>query len=363
MEVKSRLSSVAGLHRVPEIWIFVAAAAVRLLILSRFAASPYFLPASDDMKFYADWAIRIGDGNWTDGTAFYGLPGYAFCLAGIFCLFGFCPFVVGLLQGLLEAVTTVLIFKIAKHSFSFSQIGKKHPDCKVDAVCIGVLAALAWIFFLPAQTFSTILMPNAWLLVAFWGCVWWLSRSLATPPPWTWLGFGIGIGLVAMMIATVLFVLPLFLFWIMQRVECCAASRGRYVESVLAAILLLLGTFIGMSPAWLHNCQIAKDPVPALCAQRAKLLHGKQSRCYRLSKNSGWSECRSRRFAARFNHLGGESCGPHSEAIGRFEVLGSKGQCVDLRESSCLALSNRPQTTKLLEFVSIRRSESNPTAS
>jgi hypothetical protein len=136
------------------------------------------------MKFYADWAMRIGEGHWTDGAAFYGLPGYAFCLAGFFQSFGFNPFLVGLVQVVLEATTTVFIFRIAKESFSFSQNGEKNANWSVDSTAIGAWAALAWIFYLPAQAFSTVLMPNAWLLAAFWGCVWWLIRRSVTPQTW-----------------------------------------------------------------------------------------------------------------------------------------------------------------------------------
>ena len=213
------------------------------------------------MKFYADWAIRIGEGQWTDGTAFYGLPGYAFCLAGIFHFFGFSPFLVGLFQVLLEAMTTVFVFRIAKESFSFSQNGEKCTNRDVDSTGIGVLAVLAWIFYLPAQTFSIILMPNAWLLVAFWGCVWWLTRNSVTSRPWAWFGFGLGIGLMALIVATVLFLLPLFLFALAQRVGRFTAWRLRCALAVCSGMLLLAGTVIGTSPAWLHNYLIAKDPV------------------------------------------------------------------------------------------------------
>src|SRR5678815_771021 len=70
--LKSHRAFVLYIRRTPELWIFLAVLVVRILILNRFAASPYFLPASDDMKFYADWAMRISDGHWTDGAAFYG---------------------------------------------------------------------------------------------------------------------------------------------------------------------------------------------------------------------------------------------------------------------------------------------------
>ncbi|MEI9897125.1 MAG: hypothetical protein WDN28_25495 [Chthoniobacter sp.] len=49
-------------------------------------------------------------GQWTDHQAFYGLPGYAYCLALIFLLVGgFDPFVVGILQALFDAGIAVTV--------------------------------------------------------------------------------------------------------------------------------------------------------------------------------------------------------------------------------------------------------------
>src|SRR4051812_36992567 len=78
------------------IWIFVLAFFVRLMVLVHLSNSLHFLPDGDDMKFYSDWALRIVGGRWTDGQAFYGLPGYAYLLALIFFIAGqFDPFSVG----------------------------------------------------------------------------------------------------------------------------------------------------------------------------------------------------------------------------------------------------------------------------
>ena len=81
-------------------WLFFLIFAVRLLVLCRFTNSLEFLPEGDDMQFYTDWALRIAHGQWTDHQAFYGLPGYAYCLAFIIFFLrrvghGFDPFVVG----------------------------------------------------------------------------------------------------------------------------------------------------------------------------------------------------------------------------------------------------------------------------
>ena len=103
----------------PGLWLFLLTFAVRLLVLIRFSDSLHFLPDGDDMKFYTDWALRITHGQWTDHQAFYGLPGYAYCLALIFTLARqFDPFLVGLLQALLDAGIGVLLWKISREVFS-----------------------------------------------------------------------------------------------------------------------------------------------------------------------------------------------------------------------------------------------------
>ncbi len=50
---------------------------------------------------------------WTDHKAFYGLPGYAYCLALIYKGIGYQPFVVSFIQQVLEACTATLLFRLA----------------------------------------------------------------------------------------------------------------------------------------------------------------------------------------------------------------------------------------------------------
>ncbi|MBA3882965.1 MAG: hypothetical protein H0X73_09705, partial [Chthoniobacterales bacterium] len=65
-------------------YIFAAVLALRLLAITRLAASPFLLPSRGDMYFYNDWAIRILNGQWSDHLAFYGLPGYSYLLAALY---------------------------------------------------------------------------------------------------------------------------------------------------------------------------------------------------------------------------------------------------------------------------------------
>lgn len=224
-------------------WVIGLALIVRLVVLSRFGHSAYFSPTSGDMKFYADWGQRIAAGQWTDFRAFYGLPGYPFFLGGVFKYCGFSPYTLAALQMLSETAIAALIFQIATWAF---------PGGRGRVA--GVLAALGWIFFQPAQALSLLAMPTTWAVLAFWGVFAWSvrtgSRSLWRP----WVLLGVLIGLAATFVATVLAVLP---------IPIAAAARNlRRPRAVLvAAACLLAGVAAGTSPCWYHNYFIAHEPV------------------------------------------------------------------------------------------------------
>ena len=224
-------------------WVFGLAFAVRLLVLVRFSDSAYFLPTSEDMKFYSDWACRIAAGHWTDHKAFYGLPGYPFFLGGIFALIGFDPFAVGFLQTLSEAGIAALIYQIAQWAFP-------GPRARV----IGGLAALGWTLFVPAQAFSVILMPTTWVVLAFWGIFYWSARTSSRSAWRPWLAMGVLTGLVATMVATIFFILP---------IPMAAAIRNlRKPWAILCAVACLLGgVFVGAAPCWMHNYFVAGEPI------------------------------------------------------------------------------------------------------
>jgi tetratricopeptide (TPR) repeat protein len=240
--------------------VFGAAFAVRLLALAAFSHSPDFVPNGDDMKFYNDWALRILHGQFTDGHAFYGLPGYAWCLAGIYKLCGVSPIPVGILQAAFDAATATLIFFIAARAFA-RRSGENVSTQNETASVIGLGAALGWIAFIPAQAFSMILMPTSWLVAAFWGCVWWLMNA-RTGSVWRpWLAMGAAIGVVSVLVATILFLLPLALVAIVLRVAPAQPLAARAARSLVAAVILFAGVFAGCAPAWTHNYFIAHEPV------------------------------------------------------------------------------------------------------
>ncbi len=216
------------------------------------------------MKFYNDWARRILGGQFTDGKAFYGLPGYAYVLAGIYKVTGgydhtFSPYLIAQLQAVLHAFTAMWIFLLGRRVF-----GGDSPEEKRRGTAVGVLAATAWALFTPAQVFSSILMPTAWVVCAFWGTTYWLvcihgKGASSWWRPWLWVG--LLAGFVAMLVATILMLLPLVVLAIALTVARGKLLKARILPVLGSVAILMAGVYAGCSPVWIHNYFIAKDRV------------------------------------------------------------------------------------------------------
>ena len=250
------------LRAAPAFAIFLLAFAIRLLVLIRFSNSPHFIPDGDDMKFYSDWALRITHGQWTDHQAFYGLPGYAFCLAAIYKLSGgLDPFAAGLLQALMDAGIATLLYKIASTVFAPTEEETGARLAAARPHVIGVGAALLWMCFTPAQAFSMILMPTIWLVLSYYTCIWWAVKTQRSSWWQPWLALGIFAGVIAMLVATILFAIPLLLTAIFLSVERDAPLKARLPKIAAAVLALVGGLYVGAAPAWIHNYFIAHEPV------------------------------------------------------------------------------------------------------
>ena len=245
-------------RRLPSLspWVFLLAFGIRLSVIIRLSLTPFFLPNAGDMKFYNEWALRIAHGAWTDRQSFYGLPGYAFWLAFLHWILNFDVFGVAIVTSVTQAAadgaTAIFLCKIAEELFPEREEGL--PAGRI----IGGLAAVGWALYQPSQAFSAVLMPTALAVAGFWFCVWQFSRKRPGPPSpwWPWLPLGLLIGVEAMVVATILFVLPLGFAAIFFQ------HRGhRPLRALAAAAVLFAGVLGGTAPCWLHNYFIAREPV------------------------------------------------------------------------------------------------------
>ena len=123
---------------------------------------------------------------------------------------------------------------------------------------------MGWVFFVPAQAYGTVLMPTVYLVAAFWFVVWWmLRRRVVRPSPGKFFGLGLLMGVVAMMVANILFLVPLVLAAIWLRHEWGSPYARRFTARarLLASATLIVGMGLGVLPCALHNYLLAGEPV------------------------------------------------------------------------------------------------------
>ena len=233
--------------------LFVAAFASRLWNLVRLTHSPLLVPTRGDMHFYNDWAKEILHGQCAQHLAFYGLPGYAYLLAFLYKIFGENPFIPGLLQAAVDAGIAVLIYQIYVRTF-----GATGLQSAASTRLTGLVAALGWTFFIPAQAYSVVLMPTAWFVFVFWFVLWRIIRRDDAPSAWECLLLSLLVGATASAVATILAIVPLMLAALLLK----SRAENLSVRPLIVRIaLLLLGIVLGTSPCWMHNYFIARDPV------------------------------------------------------------------------------------------------------
>ncbi|HXA08397.1 MAG TPA: hypothetical protein VNW28_00350, partial [Chthoniobacterales bacterium] len=250
------LSKSSSLRAVPTgVYLFLGVFLLRLIVLVRLTGSQFLLPTAGDMQFYNEWALRILRGSWTEHTAFYGLPLYPFLLAGIYKICGYSPFVPGLLQAGCEGGTAVLLYQLSALVFPARGVADSAEEKKPSINVIGLGAVIGWAFFQPAQVYSVILMPTAWLVFVFWFVVWQIVKRREAPALWKLLLMGMLIGFTAMGIATILFLVPLVFAALFLRWAAPFSYR------VAGTVAVIAGIFVGASPAWIHNAFVARDPV------------------------------------------------------------------------------------------------------
>jgi len=110
--------------------------------------------------------------------------------------------------------------------------------------------------FMPEQAYSVILMPSAWFVFVFWLLVWLVVARRRAPGLVLMLLMGALVGVAALGIAIILFLIPLLLAAVLFKWE--TRGKGR---RVMAACAILVGTILGILPAFAHNYFVARDPV------------------------------------------------------------------------------------------------------
>lgn len=129
------------------LWVFLAALALRMLWLSQYQNSPFFNAPSLDFSFFDLRAREILRGKWFSDSYLFN-PLYPLYLAAVYPVFGYDLFYPRLIQALLGASSTLLVYAIAAWTFNKRS---------------GLIAAVLVALYLPLIYYDGILMATSLL--------------------------------------------------------------------------------------------------------------------------------------------------------------------------------------------------------
>ena len=208
---------------------------VRSIQLILVADDPALAEPTGIADVYHQWGILVAQGDWLSRwePVFYHPPVYAYFLGLVYAVAGPSPFLVGLLQVLLSAVTAGLVLLLGRRIFG--------PVCGLLA---GAMAVVYGMFIHQVG----MLVPETLVVFLTTAVLVALVGAMQRPKWWRWLWSGLLLGLLVAARG------PLWLFVPLALVAVLTWFRpGEAKRWVPAWLLFLAGFALGLSPLPLHN--------------------------------------------------------------------------------------------------------------
>jgi 4-amino-4-deoxy-L-arabinose transferase-like glycosyltransferase len=191
-----------------------------------------------DSRSYHEKALEILAGNWLGDRIFYQDPLYPYFLATLYAAFGVGSVGVLLAQAILDSVTVLLIYLIARRVFDYR--------C---AVLAGLLATFYKLFFYYDALLLKVPLTLFLITLALLLLVVARSRDGAVP----WLAAGFALGLAALTRGNYLLMVPVLMLWILF------TSSGAMWVRIRRTILIAFGISAAILPITLRNYVVGDD--------------------------------------------------------------------------------------------------------
>lgn len=227
--------------------LFLAALVPRLVCLYQIQHSfiSDFIPL--DSEFYDHWAVAIArQGPWNVHALFPGMPLYAHVLGALYAVFGRTLMAARITQVLLGAVTTALLFAIARKL--------------TGSLTFGLAVFTAALFFRPGVFYEVLILSESLAAFLFIAFVWVFLQAEERPTVFRYGLSGILLGLAAAARPNFLFVFIAILVW--SRFTFKPEYRRLRVRCLIvfsAAVVLVL------SPIAIRNYAISGEFIPFRC--------------------------------------------------------------------------------------------------
>lgn len=217
--------------------IFSVAAILRLLYFLEIKNNPLFLEPSLDAQIYHRWAWRIVATKNLIGTEPFLLnPGYPYLLALIYYIFGCYIKVVAVIQFIVGAVSSVLIYFISLKIFN-----------KVVSILAGLIASAYGVFIFYEGFLVNFVWINFFNLLALLLLIKAIEKNSLTQG----LLSGIFVGLSAVFRPNILMFIILILLW-------SILFKRQLLRIIISGII---GVILMLSPCILRNYIVLKEPI------------------------------------------------------------------------------------------------------
>ncbi len=218
--------------------VFFVALALRLVFVAQWHQTPLSAFPLLDANAYHQWAIKIARGDIFHDNAFYQSPLYPYLLGTLYALFGENAVLGSIVNAIFNALTCSLLSLVAYRCFGLSA-----------SVFTGFFAS----FYRPYVFFSAPLLKESlglFLLAVF------MLLTLQTLQRGKLKSFflvGLTLGLATLVRGNVLLLGAAFLIF---------AYQGFSKNALQKYGVFLVGIFLAIAPATLHNAVVSKDFVP-----------------------------------------------------------------------------------------------------
>ena len=210
--------------------IFLVAYALRIAYIIEISDQPYFTAPAVDPEFHDNWAMDIAKGDLSLDEPFFRAPLYPYFLGAVYAIFGHDYFIIRIVQALIGALTSVLVYLLGKKVFS-ERIG----------IISGLIAASAWllIYFEAELLIPVILLPIDLGLLLL------LIKSRETDKNLYWWLSGLLFGLSLIARPNIGIIIPILIWLFLQKADFKLFTKRLGIFA--------LGTIIPIIPVTYHN--------------------------------------------------------------------------------------------------------------
>jgi len=218
-------------HEIALIAIVALSLLLRFVYLSQLTSTPLFDFFSADSQHYNNVALKILAGDIAFKGSVYMNPIYPIFLSAVYSVFGADLTYVGVVQVILDAFSSVLLYLICVRAFKNKNMGLL---ASFIYACYGM--AIFYTGFLMRATLSVFI--NLLLILV-------LLETMNKKRPVKWLAAGILIGFSALITSSTLLFLPLLAIWFFSNF-----GFGRRITSL---VIILIGILLIMAPFSYRN--------------------------------------------------------------------------------------------------------------